>query len=138
MAHADAFCASSTARPDELTYKAVLIDGTSRTASPFGWVMKPSTTYYQAAGVLPLVTTNSQGLYDTSQGFMNPYLNRFTDIRYMWTGVNFDIERFDHELPGMVFGVIVGVRHYSRRRRPVRDERLDRVREPEGVICVSQ
>jgi len=63
IAKADSFCNGSIAKPDGQRYKAILADGTNRSAVPaVDWVTKPNTTYYQAAGALALFTANAQGL----------------------------------------------------------------------------
>ncbi|PTU32120.1 DUF1554 domain-containing protein [Stenotrophobium rhamnosiphilum] len=58
---ADAFCNSSRSKPSDDTYKALIVDGTSRDAvSLTDWVLKPDTDYYQAFNdVLIDRTTNA-------------------------------------------------------------------------------
>jgi len=90
VAKADALCNGSVARPDQQAYKAVLIDGVNRTTT-LDWVLKPATTYYQADGALPVLTTNAQGLYDTSTPFTNGYLPGYGGFQVPWTGFNFDL-----------------------------------------------
>ena len=63
MAKADALCNASIAKPDEGPYRALLIDGSNRTALPaHDWVLKANTTYFQADGVLNVFTTNASAV----------------------------------------------------------------------------
>jgi hypothetical protein len=87
IAKADAFCNQSAARPDGQNYKASLVDGTNRAASPaIDWVLKPIVTYFQAAGALPIFTTDAQSFHPAGL-VMNRYLSAFAQIHYMWSGL---------------------------------------------------
>jgi hypothetical protein len=90
IARADAFCNQSAGRADGQSYKAVLVDGSYRGASPaVDWVLKPLTTYFQAAGALPMFTSNALARHDSGL-FTNGYLSGYSNIEYMWTGLQSD------------------------------------------------
>ena len=91
IARADALCNQSAARPDDQTYKALLVDGTNRAASPLiDWVLAPQTTYYQASGALPMFTSDAQRHYGTTNVFTNPVLTGLGNFTYFWSGLNSD------------------------------------------------
>jgi hypothetical protein len=72
---ADAICDGDTAKPTGAKYKAMLVDGTTRRACStancgtsgllenMDWVLQPQVTYVQAAGVLPVFTANTSGIF---------------------------------------------------------------------------
>jgi len=83
---ADAFCNRSIARPDGRSYKALLVDGTRRSAvPPQDWVLRPDTTYYQADGVRNVFRTSATGV-SRSSGY-NPLLSDQEASRYSWIGL---------------------------------------------------
>ena len=89
IAKADAFCNASLGRPDGLPYKALLVDGVSRSAVPaIDWVFVPDTTYYRADGVLNLFYTNAAGLSNPTAN--NPAEPYGPGAFYQWTGLAFD------------------------------------------------
>ena len=89
IAKADSFCNGSIAKPDGQRYKAILADGTNRSAVPaVDWVTKPNTTYYQAAGARALFTANAQGLYDRTIIPAPPFLSGFGNFAYLWSGLD--------------------------------------------------
>jgi hypothetical protein len=87
IAKADAFCNASAGRPDALGYKALLVDGMSRSAvPPLDWVLLPNTTYFQADGTLNLFHTMATGLADPTAN----HPTQPVDDGYQWTGLGFD------------------------------------------------
>ena len=89
IAKADSFCNGSIGKPDGQRYKAILADGTNRSAVPaVDWVTKPNTTYYQAAGALALFTANAQGLYDRTIIPAPPFLSGLSTFEYLWSGLD--------------------------------------------------
>jgi hypothetical protein len=93
MNKADWLCDHSAAKPDSQTYKAMLADGTTRSASPaIDWVLRPETTYFQANGVLNVFHTNAAALSNPvannpTQGVADDLSDLF---QYQWTGMALD------------------------------------------------
>jgi hypothetical protein len=89
VSKADAFCARSIGRPDAQPYKAALVDGSTRSASPpVDWVLSPKKTYYQASGALPMFTTDQQSQYAAELFFTNPFLTEDGEYARMWSGLD--------------------------------------------------
>lgn len=66
---ADSFCNQSAGRPSNATYKALLVDGTTRDAvSMTDWVLKPGTTYYRSFNNVPIGTTTGAAIFDVVAG----------------------------------------------------------------------
>jgi hypothetical protein len=81
---ADALCQADTQCPFGTTCKAILVDGTVRTASPtLNWVLQPSTQYANTSGQV-IGTTN------TSSVFSFPLTNALPTSATVWTGLNVD------------------------------------------------
>jgi hypothetical protein len=98
IAAADAICMADANKPaDAATYKAMIVDGTSRVActTPFyacaagdhvDWVMAASTAYYRSDATTLIATTNSSGIFDLSAS--NVLTNSFSSVFYdIWTGM---------------------------------------------------
>jgi hypothetical protein len=99
IAGADAFCMADSNKPASGTYKAMLVDGTSRVActSSFcsssgvaehvDWVMAPSTMYVRGDET-PVGVTNSAGV------FAFPVIASIGDVGFpsgkTWTGMDYD------------------------------------------------
>lgn len=97
---ADNYCQTDSARPDNGTYKALLVDGSNRDAvTHVDWVLKANTVYYQskndveigmttAAAVFPTVSVNLDNPIHVSYGPLN------TPTSSAWTGLA-DAAAFD-------------------------------------------
>jgi hypothetical protein len=87
IAKADALCERSLGKPDGQAYKALLVDGVTRSAAPsVDWVLRPNTTYFRADGALNVFHTNGSAL-------ANPSANNAVEPSatfYVWTGLGFD------------------------------------------------
>jgi hypothetical protein len=91
---ADNMCNFDLNKPDNNTYKAMIVDGTNRRACSTSnctdpnenvdWVFKPNTDYYRPDGTY-LFTTNSAGIVTTN--IANPI---FFPVSYYWTGLASD------------------------------------------------
>lgn len=91
---ADNMCNFDPNKPDNNTYKAMIVDGTNRRACSTSncidlnenvdWVFKPNTDYYRPDGTY-LFTTNSAGIVTTN--IANPI---FFPVSYYWTGLGGD------------------------------------------------
>ncbi|MCX7811207.1 MAG: DUF1554 domain-containing protein [Leptospiraceae bacterium] len=95
---ADFICNNDANKPDNNTYKAMIVDGTNRRACSTSncidpnenvdWVFKPNTDYYRPNGILYLFTTNSAGIVTTNiaesilAGSYYPY---WTGLASDWT-----------------------------------------------------
>jgi hypothetical protein len=87
FAKADALCNQSTARPDGQTYKAVLVDGAGRGASPaVDWPLKPMTTYFYSDGVTPLFQTDAMALQVFASA--KPFLRGAYSRGSAWSGLS--------------------------------------------------
>jgi hypothetical protein len=100
IAKADNFCQTDTARPDAGTYKALLVDGTTRDAvTPLDWVLKPSTAYYQTNNNVEIGITTTAAIFDTASTNLNNYIHAIygplnTPTSSVWTGLA-DASAFD-------------------------------------------
>jgi hypothetical protein len=91
---ADNMCNFDPNKPDNNTYKAMIVDGTNRRACSTSncidlnenvdWVFKPNTDYYRPDGTY-LFTTNSAGIVTTN--IASPI---FFPVSYYWTGLGGD------------------------------------------------
>ena len=85
---ADSICAGSVAKPDNGTYRALLVDGANRAAVPAkDWVLQPITTYYRSDGALDLFTTTDHAVADTDTFGALAASDLVTSA---WTGLGFD------------------------------------------------
>jgi hypothetical protein len=93
IAKADSFCQADSARPNSGTYKAVLVDGATRTACTTvactgglaehaDWALRPERTYLDDAGFL--LVTNQNGIFDF------PLAHPITNFGVYWTGLKGD------------------------------------------------
>ncbi len=91
---ADNMCNFDPNKPDNNTYKAMIVDGTNRRACSTSncidpnenvdWVFKPNTDYYRPDGTY-LFTTNSAGIVTTN--IASPI---FFPVSFYWTGLASD------------------------------------------------
>ena len=83
---ADLKCMNDANFPGTGIYKALLVDGVSR-SSPLGsnvdWVLKPLYNYYNSGGALSF-TANTQGIIPTGN-LQNPIIT--SNARQIWTGL---------------------------------------------------
>lgn len=92
---ADAFCNQSVDKPNNSTYKALIVDGTSRDAvSQTDWVLKANTPYYRTLGNVLIGTTNSNAIFDVITNDLpnavvvcQPGPCDPNDVQ-VWTGIN--------------------------------------------------
>jgi hypothetical protein len=96
---ADAFCNRDGNKPDDGTYKALLVDGVNRSANPpIDWVLQPSTTYYLSDGVRVVGTTTSAAIFDAEYTPLTNALGTTPadadpdDIDQVWTGIGNNID----------------------------------------------
>jgi hypothetical protein len=99
VARADDFCNTDANKPDNRTYKALLVDGVARDATRRkDWVLQPSTTYYQPHGDVEIGTTTDKAIFDAE---FTPLKNaigatpRNVDpdtVDQIWTGIGNDID----------------------------------------------
>jgi hypothetical protein len=62
---ADDFCNSDPSKPDDRTYKALLVDGVARSAKPaLDWPLRANTTYYLPHDDLVIGTTDDHAIFD--------------------------------------------------------------------------
>lgn len=86
MGEADRFCALDGSNPGG-TYKAMLVDGTNRSASPAtDWVFTANYNYYRAADSAILFTADGSAIFSFGT-LTNPF---HTGAAGYWTGLNFD------------------------------------------------
>jgi hypothetical protein len=94
---ADSFCANSQFRPDNATYKALLVDGINRDAvSLQDWVLHPNTTYYRIFDNITIGTTSNLAIFDVlSSPLTNSIEPAFDEVSldYVWTGIG-DVSNF--------------------------------------------
>lgn len=90
---ADDFCQTDAGKPTTGTYKALLVDGTTRDALiPLDWVLKPDTTYFQTDNDVQIATTTSAAIFPwalehfihDSFGISDPEIP--ASISLVWTG----------------------------------------------------
>lgn len=96
IAGADAICASDSNKPTQATYKAILVDGTTRRACTtanctnpaenINWVLHPNTAYVQADGTTAIFTTNSAGIFNFQSDTASNGIN--ATLTAVWTGLN--------------------------------------------------
>ncbi len=61
---ADYFCNEDPGKPNDSSYKALLVDGVFREAvSETDWVLEPDTTYYRSYNNVEIGTTNSNSIF---------------------------------------------------------------------------
>ena len=92
---ADSFCNNSTSKPNNSTYKALLVDGINRDAiSLTDWVLEPSTAYYRPYNNIRIGATNSASIF---LAFWSNLENPIIDCTYdcfmnegvdVWTGID--------------------------------------------------
>jgi hypothetical protein len=96
IAAADALCAADTNKPDDGTYKAMIVSGTTRracttiacsgggTGENIDWVFAASTAYYRPDLTTKIGTTTTGAVFNLIVGFDNS----FSDTAYnIWTGM---------------------------------------------------
>jgi len=96
---ADALCMKDAQYPGTGTYKALIVDGTTRIASlspnagdgQVDWVLKPNAIYYQSDGRTPVMTTGGNGLFVFGT-LKNPFDPNGADT--YWTGLSPDWTTF--------------------------------------------
>lgn len=86
---ADDFCNRSASKPDGGTYKALLVDGTTRDApSLTDWVLQPSTTYYRSYNDTPIGTTTAAAIFDIASTDLDHVIAFCGGSRCdAWTGI---------------------------------------------------
>lgn len=90
---ADDFCNKDSNKPDDGTYKAILVDDANRIAVPaINWVLLPNTTYYKPSGdsYVEVGTTTPERVFNVA---FQPLLNSISAGYWVHTGV-YDVNDF--------------------------------------------
>lgn len=87
---ADSFCNGSSNKPNNSTYKALIVDGTTRNAvTSTNWVLLPNTAYYRPYNNVVIDTTSSSSIFSAYWRNMS---NGFDDCSgpdcFVWTGID--------------------------------------------------
>jgi hypothetical protein len=92
---ADSYCNSDSNKPDNGSYKAMIVDGTNRVACTTAgcsggagehtdWIMAASTSYYRSDGTTLIATTTANGVFNLVTGLTNSFTS---GLSYIWTGM---------------------------------------------------
>lgn len=96
----DDFCSSSSNRPNNSQYKALIVDGINRDAvSLTNWVLQPNTTYYRPYGNVEIGTTIDSAIFPVLFANLTNSIVAPSDDHgviaqdYVWTGIG-DVSNF--------------------------------------------
>ncbi len=85
---ADDFCNQDYNKPNNSTYKALMVDGINRSASPvIDWVLLPDTIYYRQDGQTVIGQTNSLSIFSGLDQYSGLVNSISSEGAAAWTGI---------------------------------------------------